>query len=84
MANNLRALNDALFRELERLESCSTKDELERECSRAREVSSLAGNIIGNARTAIDAAKIGMSTAAQVGVRDMLLEAPGEADDGQA
>lgn len=50
MANNLRALNDALFRELERLESCSTKDELERECSRAREVSNLAGNIIGNAK----------------------------------
>lgn len=81
MANNLKTLNDALFRELERLESCESEEELERECARAKAVSSLAGNIIANGKTAIEAAKVGMSTAAQVEVRNMLLDAPREADD---
>lgn len=80
MASNLKTLNDALFRELERLEGCQDKDELARECERAKAVSSLAGNIIGNSRTAIQAASLGMTVAGQVQVRDMLLEAPDEAE----
>lgn len=76
MANNLRALNDALFRELERIEACETDDEIEAEAKRAREVSRLAGNIIDNARTAVEAAGLGVGVAECVQVRNMLLDAP--------
>lgn len=81
--SNLRTLNDALFRELERVEACETPEELERECNRAKAVSSLAGNIIGNARTALDAARLSMGVAEQVAVRNMLLEAPRGGNDGE-
>lgn len=83
--SNLRKLNEALFRELERVEACETQEEIEVECSRAKAVSSLAGNIIGNARTAIEAANLGMGVAESVQVRNMLLEAPDEGGgDGEA
>ncbi|HAM15899.1 MAG TPA: hypothetical protein DCP91_08595 [Eggerthellaceae bacterium] len=81
MANNLKTLNDALFRELERLEACGSQDELQDECRRAKAVSSLAGNIIANANTAIAAANLGVGMAESVRVREMLLDAPREADD---
>lgn len=87
MASNLRTLNDALFRELERLEACESQEELQDECRRAKAVSSLAGNIIANANTAIAAANLGVGMAESVRVRDMLLEspkAPEEVDDGAA
>ena len=76
--SNLRQLNDALFRELERIEACETPEELEGECERAKAVSALAGNIIANGRTALEAAKLSMGAAEQISVRNMLLEAPGE------
>ncbi len=76
--STLMTLNDALFRELERIEACGTPEELERECERAKAVSSLAGNIIANGRTALEAAKLSMGAAEQVSVRNMLLEAPDE------
>lgn len=75
---NLRQLNDALFRELERIEACETPEEIESECGRAKAVSQLAGNIIANAKTAIDAANLGVGMAESVQVRNMLLEAPEE------
>lgn len=74
--SNLMQLNDALFRELERIEACETDDEIEAEARRAREVSRLAGNIIDNARTAVDAAGLGVGLAEGAIVRTMLLEAP--------
>lgn len=73
---NLRTLNEALFRELERIESCETPEDLERECARAKAVSALAGNIIANGRTALEAAKLSMDASGQVSVRNMLLDAP--------
>lgn len=78
MAGNLKQLNDALFRELERIEACETDDEIEAEARRAREVSRLAGNIIDNANTAVRAAQLGVGLAENVAVRNMLLEAPAE------
>lgn len=74
--SNLMKLNDALFKELEKIEACETPEELERECARGKAVSSLAGNIIANGRTALEAAKLSMGVAEQVAVRNMLL--PGE------
>ena len=76
---NLKTLNDALFRELERIEACETPEEIESECERAKAVSALAGNIIANGRTALEAAKLSMGAAEQVSVRNMLLEAPEDA-----
>lgn len=81
MANNLKTLNDALFRELERLEQCDGKDELLQECSRAKAVSDLAGNIIGSANAALKAVSMGTNVGERVQVRNMLLESPEEHGD---
>lgn len=51
--NTFDVLNAALFAQMERLASASD-EELEREIERSKAVSQLAGNVIGNARTAID------------------------------
>ena len=79
--SNLKTLNDALFRELERVEACETPEEIESECNRAKAVGKLADNIISNARVAIDAANLGMGVAESIQVRNMLLEAPEESDE---
>lgn len=76
--SNLMQLNDALFRELERIEACETPEEIENEAVRASEVSKLANNIIANANTAVRAAQLGVGLAENVAVRNMLLEAPAE------
>lgn len=68
MANNLVTLNQALFRELERIEECETPEDIETECRRADVISKLAGNIIGNANTMLKAVSASERTAEQVRV----------------
>lgn len=70
---NLKTLNAALFRELERIENCSNPEELKRECERAEAVSKLAGNIIDNGKLALSAARMNDNVAEQVGTRKFLL-----------
>lgn len=70
---DLAALNAALFRELERVEACGSKEELESECRRAKAVSDLAGNIIANGRTAVEAARLSMDVGMAVRTGEMLL-----------
>ncbi|ACV22602.1 Uncharacterised protein [Slackia heliotrinireducens] len=55
--NNMGTLNDALFRELERLESAEG-DGLQREVERAKAVADLAGKVIDNARTSLQAVRL--------------------------
>lgn len=50
MERNTFGLNDAMFRELERIEACETLEEIEAEGMRADKVCSLASNIIANGR----------------------------------
>ena len=77
--SNLKTLNMALFRELERLEECETSEELEQECKRAKAVSGLANNIISNGALAVKAAQLGVGVGEQVETREFLL---GDGSDG--
>lgn len=69
-------LNDALFAQMERLANASG-DALEREIERSEAVSKLAGNIIGNANTAINLLKFqateGIDMAGMVATRPKML-----------
>lgn len=70
-------LNDALFVQMERLANAEG-DAIEREIERSKAVGQLAGNIIGNANTAINLMKFqaseGMDLAGAVAVRPRMLE----------
>ena len=70
--NNLMSLNDALFRELDRIENAGP-EELETEVSRANMVCNLAGNIVANGRLVLAASQASMTTAETVTVPKMLL-----------
>lgn len=59
MKNKLIDLNDHLFAEMERLSDEDLKgDELREELSRAKSISSVATQIIMNARLALDAQRV--------------------------
>ncbi|WP_162610856.1 hypothetical protein [Gordonibacter sp. An230] len=73
MDANLKGLNDALFRQLERIEGAGTSDELETEVSRANSVCKIAETIIGNGKLVLEASRASMATAESVQVPKMLL-----------
>lgn len=73
MDANLKGLNDALFRQLDRIESADTPEKLESETSRANSVCKIAETIIGNGRLVLEASKASMTTAESVQVPKMLL-----------
>lgn len=52
--NDFDRLNAALFVQMDRLEAVTDEDAVKREVERAKAVSSLAGSIIGNAKTAME------------------------------
>lgn len=76
--SNLMDLNDRLFRELDRLESAEG-EELDAEIERAKTISGMAGRVIDNARTVMQAAQMQAATmddvAMQVAVPRMLIGA---------
>jgi len=60
MKNNLVALNDYLFEELERLnddETMREEDNFKKEMNRSKAISQVAKNIIDNANTMLEAKK---------------------------
>lgn len=60
MNNNLEALNNYLFEELERLNDDETLDEednLDKELKRSKAITSVAGQIVQNAKVILDAKK---------------------------
>ena len=73
----LMELNDRLFRELDRLESAEG-DDLENEIARAKAIGDMAGHVISNARTVIQAAQVQQQamddTAARVVVPKLLMD----------
>ena len=72
--NNILGLNDALFRELERIEACGDdREAIEAEGVRADKVCNLAGNIIANGRLMLQAAQMSVGVAETVNVPKMLL-----------
>ena len=71
--NTLGALNDALFRQLERIENAKEGEQLEGETARSHAVCNLAGSIIANGRLALSAAQASMVTSEAVSVPKMLL-----------
>lgn len=59
--SKLNQLNDTLFNQLEKLSNTElSKDELKQEVERTKAMSSLAANIINNAKIALDGAKLGV------------------------
>ena len=73
MDNNLKGLNDVLFRQLGRIEEAQTPEELEEETKRAKSVQGIADTIISNGRLVLEASKASMTTAESVQVPNMLL-----------
>ena len=74
MDNNTFALNDALFRELDRIEACGDdRESIEAEGIRADKVCNLAANIINNGKLMIQAAQLGIGVAESVNVPKALL-----------
>lgn len=73
MNSNLKGLNDALFRQLGRIEEATGAEEIEKEISRSKSVCEIAGAIIQNGRLVLDASKASMTTAETVAVPKMLL-----------
>ena len=73
MEYNTLALNNAMFRELERIENCTTPEEIEAEAIRADKVCNLASGIISNGRLMIQAASMSMGVAESVNVPKALL-----------
>lgn len=73
MDSNLKGLNDALFRQLGRIEEATGAEEIEKEISRSKSVCEIAGAIIQNGRLVLDASKASMTTAETVAVPKMLL-----------
>ena len=72
--NNILGLNDALFRELERIEDCGDdREAIEAEGVRADKVCNLASNIIANGRLMLQAAQMSVGVAESVNVPRMLL-----------
>lgn len=73
----LMDLNDRLFRELDRLENAEG-DDLESEIARARAIGDMAGHVISNARTVIQAAQVQQQamddTAARVVMPKLLMD----------
>lgn len=70
--SNLMTLNEALFRELERIESAEG-EQLEIETRRADTICDLAGSIIANGRLVLAASQASLTTAETVAVPKMLL-----------
>ena len=73
MYNNLKRLNDVLFRQLGRIEDAETPEELEEETKRAKSVQGIAETIISNGRLVLEASRASMTTAESVQVPNMLL-----------
>lgn len=74
MDNNILGLNDALFRELERIEDCGDdREAIEAEGVRADKVCNLASNIIANGKLMLSAAQMSVGVAESVDVPKMLL-----------
>ena len=72
--NNILGLNDALFRELERIEDCGDdREAIEAEGIRADKVCNLASNIIQNGKLMLSAAAMSVGVAETVNVPRMLL-----------
>lgn len=72
--NNILGLNDALFRELERIEDCGDdREAIEAEGIRADKVCNLASNIIQNGKLMLSAAAMSVGVAESVNVPKMLL-----------
>lgn len=72
--NNILGLNDALFRELERIEACGEdRERIEIEGVRADKVCDLASNIIANGRLMLAAAQMSVGVAEAVNVPKILL-----------
>lgn len=69
-------LNDALFAQLEKLQEANLDDadEMERVIAQTESVSKLAGNIIGNANTAIKAMRL--YDEAGLGAAELVVRAP--------
>lgn len=65
--NNLGALNDILFRQLDRIENTKTED-LASEIDRARTVKGLADTVISNGNLMLNAARASIGTAEAVHV----------------
>ena len=72
MDSNLMTLNEALFRELERIESAEG-EQLEHETKRADTICDLAVSIIANGRLVLAASQASLTTAETVAVPKMLL-----------
>ena len=72
MDSNMMTLNEALFRQLDRIENAEG-EQLEIETKRASTVCDLAGSIISNGRLVLAASQASMTTAETVNVPKMLL-----------
>lgn len=71
MKNKIQDLNDHLFAQLERLnDEDLTSEQLQKEITRSKAVSSVASQIINNARLALDATRLQVEfgTASRTGV----------------
>lgn len=70
-------LNAALFAQMDRLANASDEEDVKREIERSEAVSRLAGNIIGNANTAINLMRLqaseGMDMAGRIATRPKML-----------
>ncbi|MBQ9002239.1 MAG: hypothetical protein IJ087_10340 [Eggerthellaceae bacterium] len=73
MDANVFALNEAMFRELDRIEACGTAEEIEMEGARADRVYNLAANIIDNGKLMLRAAQMSANVAESVEVPRALL-----------
>ena len=71
MKNKIQDLNDHLFAQLERLnDEDLTPEQLDKEITRSKAVSAISGQIINNARLALDATRLQVEfgTVARTGV----------------
>ena len=73
MEANVFALNDAMFRELERIEACESPEEIDAEGIRADKVCNLASNIIANGKLMLKAAQMSVGVSESVNVPKALL-----------
>lgn len=71
--HSILALNDALFRQLERIENANSPEEIEAENTRAASVCCIASNVIANGKLMLKAAEASIGTAEAVNVPKALL-----------
>lgn len=71
--HSILALNDALFRQLERIEDAETPEQIEVENGRAASICNIASNVIDNGKLMLKAAEAQMGAAEAVNVPAALL-----------